>query len=113
MLTVTDQRDFRKSRRLRSDLYLALLLTAGTWLCLMVRLLCRKTDNRFLGSREELSGGEIKRIELTRLLLRMERCSLLMLDEPFENLDEERRKVVHEILERPGRARILVSHGRK
>lgn len=69
-------------------------------------------DRELGGAREELSGGEIKRIELARLLLRMERCSLLMMDEPFENLDGERRKVVREILESPGKARILVSHGR-
>lgn len=70
-------------------------------------------DRELRGAREELSGGEIKRIELARLLLRMEHCSLLMMDEPFENLDGDRRKVVHEILESPGKARILVSHGRK
>lgn len=79
----------------------------------MERLGLTKLANRELsGAKEELSGGEIKRIELARLLLRVERCGLLMLDEPFENLDEKTRKVVCEVLDYPGKAKILVSHGR-
>lgn len=62
-----------------------------------------------IGAGTELSGGEMKRVELARLMLRLEQCSLLMLDEPFENLDEEGQRFVRH-LDCSGKARILVSH---
>ena len=70
-------------------------------------------DRILSGAKTELSGGEIRRIELARLLLRLEKCNLLMLDEPFENLDEKGRKTVQEILNLSGKTRIYVSHTEK
>lgn len=64
----------------------------------------------FNGGKAELSGGEIKRIELGRILLRLKQCDLLLLDEPFENLDEDGRKIVWELLNCENKSRILVSH---
>lgn len=62
------------------------------------------------GTREELSGGEIKRIELGRILLRGEQCRLLLLDEPFENLDACGRETVEELLRYEHVGKVLVSH---
>ncbi len=78
------------------------------------RLGLSEMADRYLGgTKSELSGGEIKRMELARLLLRLESCSLLLLDEPYENLDEKGQEVVREILNLPGKATIYVSHKEK
>lgn len=73
-------------------------------LCRIDRLLRRRTD--------ELSGGERQRIALMRLLVGMPR--LLMLDEPFSNLDRMHkdilRSVIRDIGQRLGISCILVSH---
>lgn len=72
--------------------------------CRIDQLLGRRTD--------QLSGGERQRIALARLLVRPPR--LLLLDEPYSNLDrvhkEILRAVIGDILERYGISCILVSH---
>ena len=67
-------------------------------------------DRILSGKKEELSGGEIKRLALARLLLRLDQCELVIMDEPMENLDEAGKRLVHEILDQDTRARIVVSH---
>ena len=62
------------------------------------------------GKKEELSGGEIKRLSLARLFLRLDQCELLILDEPMENLDVVGKRIVNEILDNDARVRIVVSH---
>ncbi len=67
-------------------------------------LLQRRTD--------QLSGGERQRIALTRLLVRPPR--LLLLDEPFSNLDRAHKEILQSVIrdssERWDIAMILVSH---
>ena len=67
-------------------------------------------DRILSGKKEELSGGEIKRLAFARLLLRLDQCELLIMDEPMENLDKVGKKLVHEILNNDSIARIFVSH---
>jgi len=65
------------------------------------------------GLKNELSGGEIKKIELARILMRLDQCDLIILDEPYENLDEAGRNLVDGVLKLPGTARVLISHSKR
>ena len=73
-------------------------------LCRIDHLLGRRTD--------ELSGGEQQRVALARLLLGQPR--LLLLDEPFSNLDRVHKQAMQEIIEEVGQRLaitcLLVSH---
>ena len=73
-------------------------------LCRIDHLLNRRTD--------ELSGGEQQRVALARLLLGSPR--LLLLDEPFSNLDRVHKQVMQGIIEEVGQRLaitcLLVSH---
>lgn len=73
-------------------------------LCEISHLLKRKTD--------ELSGGERQRIALTRLLITSPQ--LLLLDEPFSNLDMMHRIMLKKVLKKISKqleiTSILVSH---
>jgi ABC-type sulfate/molybdate transport systems ATPase subunit len=72
--------------------------------CRIEHLLLRRTD--------ELSGGERQRIALARLLLSAPR--LLLLDEPFSNLDRVHKNVlkavIHDLSDQLGITCLLVSH---
>jgi ATPase subunit of ABC transporter with duplicated ATPase domains len=59
----------------------------------------------------ELSGGEVVRLGLARLLLR--RPDVLLLDEPTNNLDAAARSRLHEVLGSWPRTLLVVSHDRE
>lgn len=73
-------------------------------ICRIDHLLSRRTD--------QLSGGEKQRIALARLLIGAPR--LLLLDEPFSNLDAVHRSIVRAVMDdintRLGISCIMVSH---
>ncbi len=59
----------------------------------------------------ELSGGEVIRLGLARLLLR--RPDVLLLDEPTNNLDGESRRHLYDVVSAWQRTLLVVSHDRE
>jgi iron(III) transport system ATP-binding protein len=72
----------------------------------------RRIDHLLRRKTDQLSGGERQRIALAQLLVRPPR--LLMLDEPYSNLDRVHkdmlRSVIEDILKRYAMSCILISH---
>ena len=101
--------ELRNNYRVIEELEVASVLTKEKEeklysLCQISHLLSRKTTS--------LSGGERQRIALARVLLKSP--SLLLLDEPFSNLDPDHKRTIKQVLKKIshefGITTILVSH---
>lgn len=73
------------------------------------RLGLTEQAQREVNTVQQLSGGELKKISLGRALLRD--SNILILDEPFEHLDAEGKRVVEEMLSDENKTRIFIRHG--
>lgn len=66
-------------------------------------------SNRALtGNSDELSGGEQKRLSVARMMIRD--APIIILDEPYENLDTTGKLLIDELLQTANKTRIFVAH---
>lgn len=68
------------------------------------------SDKVLSGDRNELSGGELRRVSLARLLIR--ETPIHILDEPYDNIDDDGKELIDRVLGEERTTRIYVSHGR-